>query len=385
MNYIVFDLEWNQPDDGKSSSERELLFEIIEIGAVKLNENLETISEFHELIKPTVYKHINWRTKKMLHLKSHELDQGKPFKNVCQQFLEWCGDDYIFCTWGSQDITELQRNMLYFKLPDLASEPIAYYNLQKIFGIYIKDEQQTKNLEAAVDLMQISKDIPFHRAYSDAYYTAKIMQLLGHKYIDGIYSYDLYHIPTSIKNEIHSFSGNENYFVSKGYELKSDIIENRKFMQFNCAQCNSRAIRAKIRWFSTNSKMYYGAAICEKHGAIRGKVRIKKDQNDLVYAEKILTYVPLEEIELLKEKKKSAKKHTVKENAPAGKGDLENNSTEKIAFENEHRPSSNSHTMRNKDAKNDVKPEGMGKAKYKKLNSVNAKKKRNPYAKSGKK
>ncbi len=38
MNYIVFDLEWNQAADLKTRRENRLLFEIIEIGAIKLNE-----------------------------------------------------------------------------------------------------------------------------------------------------------------------------------------------------------------------------------------------------------------------------------------------------------------------------------------------------------
>ena len=38
MNYIVLDLEWNQ---GGEDAERHPAFEIVEIGAVKLNEQME--------------------------------------------------------------------------------------------------------------------------------------------------------------------------------------------------------------------------------------------------------------------------------------------------------------------------------------------------------
>ena len=43
MNYIVFDLEWNQSPGGKRWSNSRLPFEIIEIGAVKLNEKKEIV------------------------------------------------------------------------------------------------------------------------------------------------------------------------------------------------------------------------------------------------------------------------------------------------------------------------------------------------------
>ena len=41
MNYVVVDFEWNQACYGKGSEDPKIPFEIIEIGAVKLDENLK--------------------------------------------------------------------------------------------------------------------------------------------------------------------------------------------------------------------------------------------------------------------------------------------------------------------------------------------------------
>lgn len=47
MNYIVFDLEWNQGIAGKrESSHEEIPFEIIEIGAIKLDKRKNIIGQF---------------------------------------------------------------------------------------------------------------------------------------------------------------------------------------------------------------------------------------------------------------------------------------------------------------------------------------------------
>lgn len=46
MNYVVVDFEWNQACYGKGSENRKIPFEIIEIGAVKLDENLKEIDRF---------------------------------------------------------------------------------------------------------------------------------------------------------------------------------------------------------------------------------------------------------------------------------------------------------------------------------------------------
>ncbi len=54
MNYIVFDLEWNQSHIGSAGEHPRMPFEIIEIGAVKLDENYKVIDEFSRLIKPKI-------------------------------------------------------------------------------------------------------------------------------------------------------------------------------------------------------------------------------------------------------------------------------------------------------------------------------------------
>lgn len=70
MRYIVFDLEWNQGYSSKEESEKPLPFEIIEIGAVKLDENLNVIDSFHRIIKPVVYTELFKYTRELIPLLS---------------------------------------------------------------------------------------------------------------------------------------------------------------------------------------------------------------------------------------------------------------------------------------------------------------------------
>ena len=49
MNFIIFDLEWNNAYNYKL---KRGMNEIIEIGAVKLDENLDVVDTFKQLIKP---------------------------------------------------------------------------------------------------------------------------------------------------------------------------------------------------------------------------------------------------------------------------------------------------------------------------------------------
>ena len=80
MNYIVFDLEWNQNPSGKKTRNDRLPFEIIEIGAVKLNKNLQIISEFRRLIRPRVYRQMHYKISEVTHMSIEQLDtEGEDF------------------------------------------------------------------------------------------------------------------------------------------------------------------------------------------------------------------------------------------------------------------------------------------------------------------
>ena len=135
MHYIILDLEWNQSPHGKESGNKLIPFEIIEIGAVKLDEKLNVVDTFSSLVYPVVYKELHYIIKDLTGFTMKKLKKGKPFTEVAGNFMKWCGDDYIFCTWGSLDITELQRNLSYYRLP-LPKAPVYYYDLQKVFNIH---------------------------------------------------------------------------------------------------------------------------------------------------------------------------------------------------------------------------------------------------------
>ena len=79
MNYIILDLEWNQSSDGKEEESKVLPFEIVEIGAIKLNSARQMIDEFSELVKPQVYHEMHHITRKLIHLQMEQLEHGRPF------------------------------------------------------------------------------------------------------------------------------------------------------------------------------------------------------------------------------------------------------------------------------------------------------------------
>ena len=100
MNYIVFDLEWNQSPGGKRWSNSRLPFEIIEIGAIKLNEEKEIVDSFQRLIPRPGVHWIHDSIHEVIHMNYKDLQNGTLFPQAITEFLEWCGEEYIFFLLG---------------------------------------------------------------------------------------------------------------------------------------------------------------------------------------------------------------------------------------------------------------------------------------------
>lgn len=310
MNYVVFDLEWNQGNQAQQTEHADIPFEVIEIGAVKLNDKYVMISEFSRLIKPEVYREMHQYTSKLIHLQMEELERGRPFAEVMKDFLEWCGtEEYLFCSWGSLDLTELQRNMRYHNMTPLSDGPIPYLDVQKLFSLVYEDGKSRRSLETAVDMVQLEKDIPFHRAFSDAYYTAKLLTGIAEQKPEVLrrISFDTFHPPKTRAEEVKVQFDTYMKYISREFDSKAEAFADREVSSSKCYLCHKN-LRKKIRWFSPNSKHYYCLARCDKHGYLKGKLRIHKSESGKLFAVKITKLITEEEAERLKERCDNAKK-----------------------------------------------------------------------------
>ena len=299
MNYIVLDLEWNQASN-QAYSDPKLPFEIVEIGAVKLNEDRNMVSEFSRLVKPQVYTHMHQITAKLIHLQMQQLMSGDPFPEVYADFKDWCGDDPFFCTWGASDLIELQRNMRYFDLPVMSKGPIAFLDVQKLFSIAY-DIKERRNLEYAIDYLEIEKDIPFHRAFSDAYYTARILEKIPRDVLSRC-SYDVFHLPRDKEHEIHTVFDDYYKYISRGFSDRDQALADREVRSTSCYLCGAPT-RKKVKWFTTNNRHYLCVSECEEHGLMKSKVRLRKSESGEIYVDKTQKFIDKKQAESLRYKR----------------------------------------------------------------------------------
>lgn len=184
MNYIVFDLEFNQDFDSLSENAPNLTrypFEIIQIGAVKLNQKLKTLATFDRFIKPSLYLKINPDIAKLTGITTQQLQNEETFPMVYQSFLDFIKDaDAIFCTWGMSDIKEIYQNAALYQL-DTSLLPKRYINLQPLASMYLNlSTKRLLRLQVTVEALNIPITVMFHNAFHDAYYTGLIWKKIYH-------------------------------------------------------------------------------------------------------------------------------------------------------------------------------------------------------------
>ncbi|MDO4633167.1 MAG: 3'-5' exonuclease [Eubacteriales bacterium] len=276
MNYIVFDLEWNQSPVGKSGECPGLPFEIVEIGAVKLNERREEIDRFHAYIRPMVYKQLHFRTKEIIHISMDTLEAAAPFPEVIEDFRLWCGENVHFCIWGSLDFLELQRNMRYHSVENFFPFPLKYYDIQKLFSLSFEDGKLRRSLEFAVDFLQIPQDGGFHSALCDAAYTAEVVKKLPSQLLDTYCSFDYFRVPSKRSEEVYIEFGSYAKFISMTFDSKRELMKDKKVTETRCYLCNRNA-KKMLRWtqLGTNGRNYVSLARCEEHGYLKSKIRVR--------------------------------------------------------------------------------------------------------------
>lgn len=174
MHYVIFDLEWNQPADASVTVTEPVYLpgEIIEIGAVKLNEQFHPIDELRILIAPRYYKKMHRRIATLTGIHDRDLiEKGLSFPEAYTQFSAWCGDEYAYMTWSMSDIPVLIDNLLLHGI-DVSSLPVCY-DLQRIFDREIMRGHTRYSLESALAILKEEGETA-HDALHDARNTAKV-------------------------------------------------------------------------------------------------------------------------------------------------------------------------------------------------------------------
>ena len=183
MYYITLDLEWNQAYAQKSLAvQRQLGLrlrgEVIQIGAVKLDKNMRICGSYQVIVKPKYFKKLHKHVSTLTGITQEQMDSGMSLPEAERSFREWCGKDFVFLTWGPDDIPMLKENFNANRLDGSWLE--CTYDLQKIFNAQTDgDMKRQRSLEYAMEYFELKQTLPAHDALNDAYFTALVAKKLN--------------------------------------------------------------------------------------------------------------------------------------------------------------------------------------------------------------
>lgn len=270
MNLVVVDLEWNQAMSSKSSVFNKLPIhlrgEIIQIGAVKLDESMRPTEEFHIDVRPIYFKRMHYKVKKLTGFDKDRLALGETFADAMEKFREWCGDDVTFLTWGFDDQGIMEQNII---IHDLDWDWIAgWVNLQLIYNLQTDGDKNQKALSTAMEHFEIEQTRVAHDALGDAYNTALVCSHLDMD--DGLARYDDAARILSTRLPREKKTGQDGpepleHIALTEYASKGEAFADRAITVPECPLCGAEMSIQK--WVNQGDQRYMTMAKCPEHGS----------------------------------------------------------------------------------------------------------------------
>lgn len=267
MNYIILDLEWNQalPGTRRVTEPVCLVGEIVQIGAVRLDEDRSILDRFDTLVRPGYYTRIQEHVRELTGLRESQLKKAPRFPEALERFRNWCGREFCFVVWGGNDLRILRDNL---RLHGLAEDwlPVCH-DLQKIYGRQFEEERRAYALSAAVERLQLSHGgQAFHDAGNDAYYTALVFQK-----VDWERAMAEAESPAGEPEE----GGAMLREVFQGYPARGAVWKDRAVTRTHCPLCGRRLIQTG--WAVQPSRKRIMLGTCKEHGGFFFRLKLFRD------------------------------------------------------------------------------------------------------------
>lgn len=234
MKFIILDLEWNTAIDRKIGR---AVNEIIEIGAVKLDERLCEIDRFSCMVVSQLTDRLSGRFKNLTGITNDDMLGGLPFSEAIVRYEKWAGNA-LTMTWSNSDIFALYDNYSIFLGQNRVSCISKYMDLQKYTQRVLSDAgvkiTNQISLSAAADMLGINySDLGLHRAFDDCELGAMILKSVYDKELIKKYTVD------TEKKDYYKRLTFKPHIIC---DINSPKI-NKKAMNFKCDDCGRKAER----------------------------------------------------------------------------------------------------------------------------------------------
>ena len=176
MNKIFIDLEMHPIPQSYKEERTICTQEIIEIGAVMLNDSNEEISSFCEFVHPIFVTKIYAKFRKLTGITTENVVDASPLSDVLSRFIDWCGESYEIYSWSDSDIWQIINETNLKNLQDM--QGLSYmlnhwHDFQQDFCDLLHLEK-VLNLGRAVTLAGLDFSGREHDGLADARTTSRL-------------------------------------------------------------------------------------------------------------------------------------------------------------------------------------------------------------------
>lgn len=269
MVYIFLDLEFNRPI-GRVRSK--LGFEIIEIGAVKTDENINTIDTFRVYVKNRVYRSINKYVSEMTGITLEDLKQGYDFQKAYKMFRNWIGkEEFKVFSYSNTDEMVLNENLDYNGLQHKKFDEII--DIQREIMMKMNMARQP-SLKDSCNVFQVELDNEDeHRSLVDAIMLAKL------------YKKFLSNTSTSMEIRERVEGKYKDLFDLLGKLSLEQVkeLDKRKY-KLTCRICKKQLSKDEVYYDDVAGKIYCISSCKECSRNIIQSIKLRKDliTNDIV-------------------------------------------------------------------------------------------------------
>lgn len=313
MYYITLDLEWNQAYAQKALAvQRQLCSrlrgEVIQIGAVKLDKNMNICGSYQVIVKPRYFKKIHKHVSTLTGISQEMMDNGTPLTEVADSFREFCGDDFVFLTWGPDDIPMLREN---FHANSLEWDWLMNScDLQQIFNRQTDGLNKQRSLEYAMEYFGLTQELPAHDALNDAYFTAMVAASLDT--VKGVATYSDIKGEYLLSDVIGDADAGDDGYVTIGELLDDKVVKSPL-----CPICSQPLIQRE-KTLHSKGQRYTILFNCKKDGDMLMVLKVHRNFNETWRAKRTIAEATDEQLEKFRQglKQRSAVRKKTRQRKP---------------------------------------------------------------------
>ncbi len=276
MSYVILDLEWNT---AFCKAHNKHVNEIIEFGAIKLDNKLNVVETFSYLVKPTVAKEIHPYVRELIDIDFNELKNAElTFPYVLDKFEEFLGDSTLL-TWSNTDLHALLDNCELHFLDDNLPFLKSFCDLQKYceYSLGVSSSNRMLGLSSCAQILGfVEGENQTHRALDDVKLSLKCLKAL----------YNRRHFEEFVEECDEEFYKKLRFKSKYITNINSPHID-REQIFFDCPECNVRCVR-KSKWSKQNNSMqaYFVCPECKQ--SFKGRVQAKVKYEGVVVTKRLL-------------------------------------------------------------------------------------------------